>query len=116
MVAACLQVRGLALAATGKADDAEAALRDSLAVRTRSLPPSHWLIASSQSVLGEHLLRHQHRYPEAEPLLLAGYEGLRARLGPGDPRTRAGLTRVVALYDAWGKRDKAQPYRTLLTP
>ena len=116
MVAACLQVRGLALAATGKADDAEAALRDSLAVRTRSLPPSHWLIASSQSVLGEHLLRHQHRYPEAEPLLLAGYEGLRARLGPGDPRTRAGLTRVVALYDAWGKRDKARPYRDLLTP
>jgi serine/threonine-protein kinase len=116
LVAACLQVRGLALAATGKGDDAEAALRDSLAVRTRSLPPAHWLIASSQSILGEHLLRHQRKYPEAEPLLLAGYEGLRDRLGPKDPRTRAGLTRVVALYDAWGKRDKAQAYRDLLTP
>ena len=116
LVAAALQVRGLAFGATGHAAEGEASLRDSLAVRTRALPPNHWLIASSQSILGEHLLRHQRRFADAEPLLLGGYEGLRGALGPPDPRTRAGLTRLVALYDAWGNREKAKTYRALLTP
>ena len=62
------------------------------------------------------LHRQQRRFPEAEPLLLAGYEGLRTKLGPTDTRTRAALTRLVALYDAWGKRAEAQTYRKLLTP
>jgi eukaryotic-like serine/threonine-protein kinase len=116
LVAATLQVRGLCLAATGRAADAETSLRDSLAVRVRSLPAGHWLVASSQSILGEHLHRQQRRFPEAEPLLLAGYEGLKGKLGPADSRTRAALTRLVALYDAWGKRPEAQTYRKLLTP
>jgi tetratricopeptide (TPR) repeat protein len=116
LVAASLQVRGLCLAATGRPDEAEASLRDSLAVRVRSLPAGHRLVASSQSVLGEHLYRLQRRFPEAEPLLLAGYEGLKEKLGPTDARTRAALTRLVALYDAWGRRPQAQTYRKLLTP
>jgi serine/threonine-protein kinase len=116
LVPATLQVRGLCLAATGRADEAETSFRDSLAVRLRSLPPGHWLVASSQSILGEHLHRQHRRFPEAEPLLLAGYDGLRAKLGPTDARTRAALTRLVALYDAWGRREAAQSYRKLLTP
>jgi tetratricopeptide (TPR) repeat protein len=93
LIPAILQVRGLSLAAGGRHAEAEASLRDSLAVRTRSLPPSHWLIASAQSYLGDHLRRHARRPAEAEPLLRSGYEGLRAALGPEDPRTKAALAR-----------------------
>jgi serine/threonine-protein kinase len=116
LVPATLQVRGLALAAGGRAADGEASLRDSLAVRRRSLPAGHWLVASSRSLLGEHLVRHARRYPEAEPLLRDGYEGLRAALGPQDERTRAALTRLVALYEAWGRPSAAAPYKKLLAP
>ena len=112
LIPAILQVRGLSLAATGRSAEAEASLRESLAVRTRSLPPSHWLIASSRSILGEHLVRHTRRFAEAEPLLRDGYEGLRAALGPGDPRTKTALARLVALYDAWGRPSEAARYRT----
>ncbi|MEO5821406.1 MAG: serine/threonine-protein kinase, partial [Vicinamibacteraceae bacterium] len=115
LIPAILQVRGLVLAALGRAAEGEASLRDSLAVRSRSLPASHWLIASSRSLLGEHLVRYARRFAEAEPLLRGGYEGLRAALGPQDPRTRAALTRLVALYDAWDRPSAAGPYRRLLS-
>ena len=96
LIPAVLQVRALGLAALGRAAEAEASLRDSLAVRSRSLPPNHWLIASSQSVLGDHLQRHTRRFAEAEPLLRGGYQGLKAALGPEDPRTKAAQARLVS--------------------
>ncbi len=115
LIPAILQVRGLGLAATGLTADAEASLRDSLAVRARSLPSNHWLVASARSILGEHLARHTRRFAEAEPLLRDGYEGLRQALGPADPRTKAALTRLVALYDASGRPSAAASYRRLLS-
>ena len=97
LIPAILQVRGLCQAAVGRIADAEASLRDSLGVRSRSLPASHWLIASSRSLLGEHLAHHARRFAEAETLLRGGYDGLREALGPGDPRTRAALDRLRSL-------------------
>lgn len=60
------------------------------------------------------------KYAEAEPLLLQGYEGMRAR----EPRIPAGskprLTeagdRVVALYEAEGRKVTADEWRKKLGP
>jgi hypothetical protein len=111
-VPATLQIRGLSQAASGRPADGERSLRESLAVRREALPAGHWLIASSQSILGEHLVRHPRRFAEAEPLLRGGYEGLRAALGASDPRTRTALTRLIAFYEAWGRPSEAARLRT----
>ena len=62
------------------------------------------------SLLGE-ALRGQCRYAEAEPLLVAGYEGLEAREAtippPGRPQLAEAADRVVALYEAWGRPEQA---------
>ena len=48
---------------------------------------------------------------EAEALVLAGYDKLAAKLGPGHWRTAGALDRVIELYDAWGRREDAAAYR-----
>lgn len=75
-------------------------------------------------------LAGQQRYEEAEPLLVTSYASLRDKLGdscktsrPGpcvswEARpthvTREALERLVELYEAWGKEEKAAEYRALL--
>ena len=74
-----------------------------------------------QGLLGESLLGQQ-RFAEAEPLLLASYEGLREAPDAGDPevapaKERIGivaLERIVRLYDAWGQPGRAEAWRTEL--
>ena len=39
---------------------------------------------------------------------------LRLRLGPDDVRTLKAVGRLVELYEAWGKPEKASEYRALL--
>ena len=60
------------------------------------------------------------KYAEAEPLLLSGYEGLKAREAkiPADRKDRlieAGK-RVVRLYESWGQPEKAREWRAKLGP
>jgi serine/threonine protein kinase len=54
----------------------------------------------------------------AEPLVLSGYEGMKAReakiLLPGRPRLGEAADRVVKLYEAWGKDDQAAAWRAKL--
>jgi len=52
--AVALQHLGLALAGQGQPAAADSALKRSLALRRAYLPPEHWAIASSESVLGYH--------------------------------------------------------------
>jgi hypothetical protein len=66
-------------------------------------------------MLGEALLG-QKRYGAAEPLLLAGYEGLEAREAKmtwKDRKIRAleALGRLPRLYDGWGKKEEAERWR-----
>jgi hypothetical protein len=73
----------------------------------------------AQTLLGDVLLA-QRKYTEAEPLLVQGYEGLRAREGRISPlyarfRIAEAGERVVRLYDAWGRAEKAAEWRTTLT-
>jgi tetratricopeptide (TPR) repeat protein len=51
------------------------------------------------------------RWAEAEKLLLSSYEGLTAKLGAADERTRDVRDALVTLYVAWGKTKKAAVWR-----
>jgi hypothetical protein len=60
----------------------------------------------------------QKRYSDAEPLLLAGYEGLKqraAKLTSKDkPRLPEAIERLVQLYEETGKPDDAAKWRNEL--
>jgi tetratricopeptide (TPR) repeat protein len=95
--------------------DAELPLRECLAIRARTSADVS-TIFHAKSLLGASLLG-QKKYAEAEPLLLSAYEGLmqrEARIPPqGKIRTEA-LEHLVQLYDAWGRKDKADEWRMKL--
>jgi tetratricopeptide (TPR) repeat protein len=110
MVAAAQQVMGLALLDLGRPREAEPFLRESLALRRAALPAGHWLISSSESVLGA-CLTAERRYLEAEALLLRAHAGLEASRGRDHDRTVEARKRLVALYEAWGKPDRAASWR-----
>src|SRR5439155_3852454 len=57
-----------------KADEAEPLLREALRIYEKQAPEA-WYRFDAQSRLGE-CLAARARYAEAEPLLLAGYEGM----------------------------------------
>jgi serine/threonine-protein kinase len=65
------------------------------------------------------LLDQTGRGAEAEPLIVSGYEGLKAREArippPGKPRFTDASERVVKLYEAWGKPAKAAEWRARLS-
>lgn len=99
--------------ALGHFDKAEALLRESLAIREEKRP-DEWETYHTKSLLGQSLLGMK-RYSDAEPFLLAGYEGIKQREAKLSKQNRSYLTdsmeRVVQLYDAWGKKDQADEWR-----
>jgi hypothetical protein len=54
------------------------------------------------------------RYAEAEPQLLAAHEHRSASFGQEHDETLACGRQIVALYEAWGRPEKAAEYRVLL--
>ena len=97
-----------------KPGDADASARQALAIFRKTLPADHPFIAVAESVLGGCLTRAR-RYMEAETLLLGSYPAIEAKFGERSPDTRKARQRMVALYDGWGKPDKAAEYRRKLT-
>ena len=100
-----------------KPADAEAILRECLAIRLK-IEAGTWTTFDTKSLLGASLLG-QTKYPEAEPLLLSGCEGLKARAQAiPEPWNKIRLTeaveRLVQLYEATGKKDKAAEWRKRL--
>jgi serine/threonine protein kinase len=93
--------------------DAEAVLRECLAIREKRLPDG-WTTCNSRSMLGGALLG-QKKYADAEPLLVQGYEGMKNREAKIPPHSRPYLTsaleRLAWLYEAWGKPDEAAKWR-----
>jgi hypothetical protein len=81
-------------------------LRESLAVRQANYPKGHWLIASSESILGEHLVLEK-KYAEAEQRLLASERKLLEARGEEAPVIQDARNRLVKLYEAWGKPEQA---------
>jgi tetratricopeptide (TPR) repeat protein len=94
---------------------AEPLLRECLAIRDKN-EPDDWMTFDTQSMIGAALMG-QKEYAEAEPLLLKGYEGMKAReksIPPqGSTRIPEALERLIELYTATTKPEDAKKYREL---
>jgi len=101
----------------GQARVAEPMLRHALQVRQRTLSEDDLRIGQTKSILGGVLTRLA-RYDEAEPLLVDAQRILKDASAPGEEgqEARANLTRLVALYEAWGRPEQAARYRALVGP
>ena len=95
---------------------AEPLLREYVAIREKK-NPDDWRTFETRSMLGDSLLR-QNKYADAEPILLEGYEGMKARESkipaPYKKRLSDAGARIVALYRACGKKDLADQWRRRL--
>ena len=76
----------------------------------RALPLDHWKIAAADVALGA-LLTAEGHYAEAEPCLVAGYETLRAVHGERGSYARDARGWIFDLYNAWGRPEKAAPFK-----
>jgi eukaryotic-like serine/threonine-protein kinase len=107
-----LALLGRNLVKQGKGSEAEPLLRECLAIRTK-LSPDDWLRFNTMGLLGG-ALAAQGKYAEAEPLVVGGYEGLEARAAKipaaGRFNLAEGAERVVRLYEAWGRPDRAKSW------
>gem|GEM_PF-4845204 len=89
---------------------AETLIRKALAVFRDTLPPEHWRFDNAESILGGCLSR-KGRHLEAERLMLAGYQIIRAKTGERSSYTRDARLRLAALYERRGKPREANRLR-----
>jgi serine/threonine protein kinase len=116
-LAADLAGLGSDLLEQAKWSEAEPFLRECLAIRAKALPDT-WLRFHAMSLLGEALMG-QGRYAEAEPLIVPGFQEMRARSSSIPEQSRVRLLseaagRVVRLYEAWGKPAEAAAWKLRL--
>jgi serine/threonine protein kinase/Tfp pilus assembly protein PilF len=111
---------GHCLILKGKHAEAVPLLRACVQLQEK-IQPNDWSTAQTRSLLGE-ALTGQKSFDEAEPLLSAGWNGLRERRAtippsvPGDARIREAGERLVRLYETWGKPAAAEAWRKKLPP
>jgi serine/threonine protein kinase/tetratricopeptide (TPR) repeat protein len=96
----------------GQYAEAEKTERQAIDIFQKSFKPDQWWIRRSRSHLGACLVK-LNRYPEAEEQLLPAYAGLKATFGEQNEDTRKTVSHLIELYEAWGKSEKADPYRAL---
>jgi serine/threonine protein kinase len=94
----------------GRAAGTEDVLRRVLATRQRLLPSGDWRIAQAQSLLGAALIARR-QFGEAEPLMLEADSRLHPNPGAEGDERRANRQRLVQLYTAQGRADRAEAYR-----
>lgn len=115
VVARPLSLLGRILVHLKRFEEAKPLLRQALTIRqTRRNFPGDWKTAKTESVLGA-CLTGQGKYDEAEQHLLHGYPIIAKDRGPGHRRTIEAIQRVINLYEAWNKPDKAAKYRAILS-
>jgi tetratricopeptide (TPR) repeat protein len=114
--AAAMALQGSQLLAEKQPAKAEAILRECLSTR-QGTEAENWSAFDVRSMLGEALLE-QHKYAEAEPFLLSGYEGLKKCDVATSPECKVCLTkaikRLIHLYETWGKDDNVTRWREAL--
>jgi tetratricopeptide (TPR) repeat protein len=108
-----LSILGEGLMHLGRPADAEPLLRECLST-VEKIRPNTWHVDAARSLLGG-ALAGQKKYAEAEPLLLASYEGLQRRAKEIPPEFKThpaeALERLVQCYEAWGKPEQASEWR-----
>jgi hypothetical protein len=82
----------------------------SFETRRKVLRKDNWALFDAESLLGE-CLTLQGRFTAAEPLLLKRYEAMKGNHTVPPHRLRAGRDRIVRLYSAWDKPEKAGQWR-----
>ena len=102
---------GATLVRAGRLEEAEGLFREALVIHRRAYPEGHFQIATTENLLGG-CLTAMKRYAEAEPLLKGSYGIIAAKFGEEHPRTVAARTRLIELYEAWGRPEAAARYRT----
>ena len=98
----------------GLYQEAEELYRHALSVRRRQLGEVH-PETSQVPVLLADLYKVQGRFVEAETMLLNLQEAVEDAVGPAYNRKLNPVEKLVDLYDAWGKADKAAEWRAKLT-
>jgi hypothetical protein len=105
---------GVVLLQQEKWTEAEPPLREYLAICDKALPDDVRRY-EAMSFLGLALMG---RHADAEPLIVAGYEEMKAREAriavPDRSLLRAAAERVVHLYEEWGKPDRAAEWKDKL--
>ena len=104
---------GALLCDKDKPEEAEPLLREAVDLRRQGLPERHWRTAVAESDLGA-CLTSLSRFEEAEPLLINSQPIIHAKYGADSERTHKAVNRIIELYERWGRREKAEPYRKLL--
>jgi len=112
-VASTLLGLGSLLVDKQRAAEAEPLLRRCLEIRLAARGPESWIAAHAGNALG-HCLARQGRYAEAESLLTGSIPILTASGAPSLARKRQAIEHVIALYEAWGRPDRAAVYRSTL--
>jgi tetratricopeptide (TPR) repeat protein len=99
-----------------RGSEAEPLLRECLTIREK-VTPDDWRRYDAMSLLGGALLA-QGRYAQAEPLVVAGYERMKAREDriavPERPCLLEAAERVIRLYEEWGQPDQATRWKAKL--
>ena len=97
----------------GRHDEAAAAAEKAVDISTKILPKGHWRRGDHLILYGAILLE-QGRQQESEKYLTEGVRILQVCLGDPAPKTQKGLRDLVDLYEATGRPERAQEYRSLL--
>ena len=114
-VATALLALGTALSGQGRFKEAAVHLREACDMYEKGAPllRTPWYRPLAQSSLGAALAGTRDRV-DAEPLLLAGSDGLHGLPSTPPVQVRAAAERLVAFYVASGRRDDAAAWRNRL--
>jgi serine/threonine protein kinase len=108
-----LRSLGVLRAEQQRYEEAEKLLTESLEKRRRVQGSEHKRTIHNMVLLGW-VYTEQQRYSEAEALLLNAFELSYRVLGPLDQITIESLGKIIELYEAWDKPEKANQWRAKL--
>jgi WD40 repeat protein/serine/threonine protein kinase len=104
------EVLGWALTKNGQAREAQPLLSGCVDLRRAALPVGNWRRHQAESLLGG-CLASLKQFNQAEPMLLDSFNRLRIAFGCTVLSRLEALDRLIQLYEAWGKPEKAAHWR-----
>ena len=97
----------------GRVEEAETEYARLVEISKSVFHERNWYVAKLQGEHGECLIQLR-RFAQAELPLLASHEGLKASYGDEHNLTIDAIKRLIRLYEAWGKPEKAAEWTALL--